>query len=59
VVVHDEPGVDGDRRRTVGHVVGVRVPAEARLGLEERHVARVTQDVGGGEPGHSGADDGH
>ena len=41
-----------------GHdVVGVRVPAETGLRLVEGDVALALQHVGGGEPGHPGADD--
>jgi hypothetical protein len=54
VVVDDEARVDADVRQ----VVGVRVPAEARLGLEERDVVRALQDVGGRQAGHTGPDHG-
>ena len=43
----------------VTHVVGVRVTAEARLGLVQRDVVVALQQVGGGEAGDARADDGH
>ena len=53
VVVHDEPGVDGDHA-LVGreHVVGVRVTAEAVIGLVERDVVLLLEQVRGGEARH-------
>ena len=41
------------------HVVRVRVTAQPRLRLVERHVVVALQDVGGGETGDARADDGH
>ena len=43
---------------TVAQVVGVGVPAEAVLGLEQRDVVLALQHVGGGQAGHAGPDDG-
>jgi hypothetical protein len=56
-VVHDEPRVDGQRAHPVVDVVGVGVPAEARVGLVDGDVVRPAQHVRGGQPGHPGTDD--
>jgi hypothetical protein len=54
LVVDDEAGVDAHGTQ----VVGVGVPAEAVLGLEERDVVLALQHVGGGEAGDARPDDG-
>ena len=60
VVVDDEPAVDREHALVGGeHVVGVRVTAQPRLGLVERHVVVALQDVRRGEAGDARADDGH
>jgi hypothetical protein len=57
--VDDEPGVDvggaAVRRR---ELVGVGVPAQSVVGLEERDVIAALQQVGGGEPGDAATADG-
>ena len=60
VVVDDEPAVDA-RAAAVGRcdVVGVGVAAEAALGLVQRDVVGPGQQVGSGEAGDAGPDDGH
>jgi hypothetical protein len=45
VVVHDEPAVD----RMVVDLMGVGVPAEAVVSLEEGDVTVASQDVGSGQ----------
>src|SRR5680860_9082 len=58
VVENDEPRVDRCGR-AVAHrdVMGVRMPADARVGLEERDVVGALQEVGGSETRHSATDD--
>jgi hypothetical protein len=52
--VDDEPAVDG-----VGaDLVGVGVPAETVVGLEQGDVGVAAQCPGGGQPGDSAPDDG-
>ena len=58
VVVDDEAGVDREHAAVDLHVVGVGVAAEPRVRLVEGDLAGPGQDVGGDEPGHTGADDG-
>ena len=58
-VVHDEAGVDVDGAAVGrGQLVGVRVPAQPVVGLEQRDVVAALQEVGGREPGDAGADHG-
>ena len=60
VVVDDEPAVDSVPAAIgVGEVVGVRVAAEPALRLEKGDVVGAGQQVGRGEPGDPGADDGN
>ena len=57
LVVHDEAAVDAQRPTVCGgDVVGVRVAAEARVGLEHGDVVGRGQHVGGGQAGHAGSD---
>ena len=58
LVVDDEAGVDAQVAVAARHVVGVRVPAEPRLGLEEGDVVASGEHVGGRQPGDAGADHG-
>ncbi len=59
VVVDDETGVDREQSAgRVGDVVGVGMATEAFVGLVEGHLARAGQDVGSGQAGNPGADDG-
>jgi hypothetical protein len=59
LVVDDEAGVDVGRAAVrSGQLVGVGVPAEAAVGLEERDFVVALQQVGGGQAGDAGADDG-
>ena len=59
LVVHDEPTVDRHRPPGgAGDVVGVGVAPQAIVGLEEGDVVCPLQQVRGGQPSNSGADDG-
>ncbi len=58
LVVNDEARVDPVRDTVDLDVDGVRVPADAAVGLEDRHVVVAVQLVRGDEPGDAGADDG-
>ena len=59
VVVDDETGVDREHGAgRVGDVVGVGMATEAIVGLVEGHLVRAGQDVGSGQAGDTGADDG-
>ena len=59
VVVHQERRVEpGDLPVRHGDVVGVRVPTQPVVGLEELHIELPLQQVGRGEAGHPAADHG-
>ena len=58
-VVHDEAGVDRQPAKALLHHVGVGVPAEPVVGLEERDVTGPRGDVRRGQAGDAGADDCH
>ena len=60
VVVDDEPAVDSVPPAIgIRDVVGVRVAAEPLLRLEEDDVVGAGEQVGGGQAGDPGADDGN
>ena len=59
VVVDDETAVHAQSPAADRHVVGVGVPAQAGLGLEERHAVPPGQVVGGREAGDPRSDDAH
>jgi hypothetical protein len=57
--VHDEAGVDAEKPPVRSDdVMGVGMATESRVGLVQRHVGVVLQDVRGGESGDAGTDDG-
>jgi hypothetical protein len=58
VVEDEEAGVHRMRHAVEGDVDGVRVAAEARRRLEERHGVALRQQPGGGKAGDARADDG-
>ena len=60
LVVDDEAGVHADHGAArIFEVVGVGVAAESVVGLEQRDVGRLLQDVGGGQAGDAATDDGN
>src|ERR1035441_10510547 len=60
VVVDDEPAVDGVTPAVrAGDVVGVRVTAEPVLRLEDSDAVGAREEVGSGQAGDSGPDDGN
>ena len=57
--MHEEPGVQGKHPPVGrGDVMRVRVAAQAVVRLIEGDVVGLLEHVGGGQAGHSGADDG-
>jgi hypothetical protein len=59
-VVDDEPAVDAQNGAVTGrYPMGVGVPAEAGVGFEEGDPMTVPQQVGRGQTGDAGSDDGN